>query len=149
MFEIIKAQMASSLPFVAYTGIAVVEVASGRAVCALDQRQEVSNHIGSMHAGALFTLGESASGAAMSGAFATQIMSIRPIATGATIAYSKVAKGRIVATAIVDAPVETLLTALEAEGRTQFDVSVTLANGEGETVATMSVGWLVSKRPAA
>ena len=35
------------------------------AVAVLDQRDEVSNHIGTMHAGAMFTLGETASGGAM------------------------------------------------------------------------------------
>ncbi|MCC5611723.1 DUF4442 domain-containing protein [Nostoc sp. CHAB 5834] len=146
MFDIIKAQLAATLPFVATTGVEVIEVAAGRAVCALEQRPEVGNHINSIHAGALFTLGETASGAAMSGTFAMQLLSVRPVATGATIRYVKVAKGRVVAEAQVRGSTEDLAAELERDAKTAFTIDVTLVNAETETVATMTVDWLVAKR---
>lgn len=146
MFDLIKAQMTKTLPFAQTTGIEIRDIGAGTAIAALVQRHEVSNHIGSMHAGALFTLGETASGAAMSGAFATQLMNVRPIAFGASIAYVKVAKSEVIAQAVVGTPADELLATLASDGRVTFDIGVTLANEAGETVATMTVGWLVSKR---
>lgn len=146
MYETIKAQMAQAVPFAQTTGIALLEVGPGTAVAMLPLRTEVSNHIGSLHAGALFTLGETASGAAMSGAFAAQLMTIRPIATGASISYVKIAKGQTRARASVTQPVDQLLDALSREGRITFEIAVTLENEAAETVATMTVSWLVSRR---
>lgn len=82
----------------------------------------------------------------MSGAFATQLMNVRPIAFGASIAYVKVAKSEVIAQAVVGTPADELLATLASDGRVTFDIGVTLANEAGETVATMTVGWLVSKR---
>lgn len=146
MFDLIKAQFAKSIPFAGTVGIEIINIGVGEATAALDQRPEVSNHIASLHAGALFTLGEAASGAAMSGAFASQLMTLRPIATGASIAYAKVAKGRIEAKATLLTGADGLLATLAADGRVTFDIDVTLTNDAGATVATMTVGWLVSKR---
>jgi acyl-coenzyme A thioesterase PaaI-like protein len=57
MHDLIKARMASTVPFLSYVGIEILEVAAGRAVAALEQRQDTSNHLSTIHAGALFTLG--------------------------------------------------------------------------------------------
>jgi acyl-coenzyme A thioesterase PaaI-like protein len=146
MFDIIKAQMTRNVPFAATAGVEIDRLDHGTATAALVQRPDLSNHVGSVHAGALFTLGETASGAAMSGAFASQIMTIRPIATGATIAYVKIAKGRIEATATTQVPASELLAKLDADGRVKFDIDVTLVDEANVTVATMVVSWLVSKR---
>ena len=54
---------------------------------------KLNNHLGSQHAGAMFTLAETASGAAMAGGFAELIMGLRPVAKEARIQYLKVAQG--------------------------------------------------------
>ena len=146
-FEMIRDQMARAVPFAAHAGVELVEVGDGTGIAALPQSAESVNHIGSQHAGALFTLGEAASGAAMAGAFATVLLEVRPVAAQASIAYRRIAKGRIRATARTTEPAEALLARLRAEGRVAFDVAVDLADEAGETVAEMVVAWHVS-RPA-
>src|SRR5258706_7795561 len=69
-YETIRAQMAAAVPFARHVGIELVEIVPGKGVATLDETATSVNHIGSQHAGALFTLGETASGAAMAGAFA-------------------------------------------------------------------------------
>lgn len=145
MFAMIKAQMGQTVPFATHTGIVIEEVAGGRGAASLDQRHETSNHIGSQHAGALFTLGEAASGAAMAGGFADILLSIRPVAAKAEISYLKVAKGRITASAKVDGDVQEVRASLERDGKVQFPVEVSLTDASGVEVAAMRVEWHVRK----
>jgi uncharacterized protein (TIGR00369 family) len=146
MHEIIKAQMASTVPFVSFVGIELLELASGRAVAALDQRPETSNHLSTMHAGALFTLGETASGAAMAGTFAAMLLQVRPVAAEAQVRYLKVAKGRVQAMAKTTEPPETILASLEQDGVVRFTVDVDLIDAADAIVATMTIGWHISRR---
>merc|ERR1739841_235484 len=45
-----------------------------------------------MHAGAMFTLGEAASGAALGGVLGDQLLAVRPVAADASIKYLKTGK---------------------------------------------------------
>jgi len=145
MFELIKEQTRSTVPFAAHAGVTVTHVADGEGAAELPQTDTSINHIGSQHAGALFTLGEAASGAAMAGAFAPVILEVRPIAGKASITYTKVAKGTITATARTQQPGAELLKALDADGKVAFDVDVAFMNEAGEPVAEMAVAWHVKK----
>jgi uncharacterized protein (TIGR00369 family) len=145
MFEIIKQQMASTVPFAAHSGVRLEEISDGAAKAVLEQTATSINHIGSQHAGALFTLGEAASGGAMAGTFSDSILSVRPIASDARIRYSKIAKGTITAIATVAADPTHLRDTLAAEGKVIFDVDVTLADALGNIVAEMAVSWNVRK----
>ena len=77
---------------------------------------EIRNHVGSQHAGALFSAGEAASGAAFVGAFAEQLGNLTPLAESADIAYRKLAQGVITATATLDTDLDELVAALDEDG---------------------------------
>lgn len=143
MFAVIKAQLGSGVPFAAHTGVTLLAVDDGGASAALEQSPHTSNHIGSQHAGALFTLAEAASGAAMAGAFASQLLSIRPVAAAAQIRYLRIAKGRITAHARVEGDPEALRAALTSTRTVQFPVRVTLQDETDTQVADMMVEWNV------
>ncbi|MEE2692018.1 MAG: DUF4442 domain-containing protein [Pseudomonadota bacterium] len=145
IFETIRAQLGEAVPFAKHAGVILKSVAAGEASAELPQTPASINHIGTQHAGALFTLGEAASGGAMAGAFADQLLGIRPVAAEASIAYKKIAKGTIAAHAHIAAPVDTLRVMLAETGRVGFDVDVSLFNNEGVEVATMKVKWDVRK----
>ena len=145
MFDMIRAQLATTVPFATHVGVEITEVASGQATARLEQTPTTVNHIASQHAGALFTLGEAASGAAMAGAFATRLAAIRPVAGAAEIRYMRVAKGTITATAAIDEHVDGLTAKLDAEGKIAFDVNVTMDDEAGEEVANMKVAWHLKK----
>lgn len=145
IFDMIRAQLAKTVPFATHVGIEIIEVANGQATARLEQTPRTVNHIGSQHAGAVFTLGEAASGAAMAGAFATRLAAIRPVAGSAEIRYTRVAKGRIMAMATVDQDVDALAVKLDAEGKIAFDVNVTMTDDAGEEVAIMKVAWHLKK----
>src|SRR5689334_14965752 len=80
-YELIKRGFGSAVPFAANALVEVVEVGAGLGIARLQDAPKVHNHIGSVHAGAMFMLGETASAAAMLGVFAEQMSSIRPVTT--------------------------------------------------------------------
>ena len=145
IFDMIRDHMAKSIPFAAETGAEVVEVRAYGAKARLAKTDKVLNHIGTIHAGALFTLGETASGAAMSGLLADMILELRPVAAEASIQYIKTAKTDLTAHAKASIPAQQALAALEADGKVQFDVRVSIRDTEDVEVATMTVAWHVKK----
>lgn len=142
-FEAVRSGYQQVIPFNVFLGLEVTEVAPGRGVVVLPDRPELRNHVGSQHAGALFTAGEAASGAAFVGAFAERMGDIVPLAEKGDIHYRKIARGPITATGAFTGDVVELLAELDAEGRIRFPIDVELTDGEGTTVATMSVEWYV------
>jgi uncharacterized protein (TIGR00369 family) len=143
-YELIKRGFGSAVPFAAHAHIEVVEVGAGLGIARLQEAPEVHNHIGSVHAGALFTLGETASAAAMLGVFAEQMSSIRPVTIEVTISYLKIAKGTLVATARTALSAERLQNELAAQGRATLDLTVDIADYRGGIVAQMKAKWTVS-----
>ncbi len=131
----------AALPLNRHLGVEVLEVAAERGVCQLPEREELKNHVGTQHAGALFTVGEAASGACVLGALGERLATVTPLAKSATIAYKKPARGPITATARVTEPVEAVLERLGREGKALLDVAVSLEDGAGLLVAEMTVAW--------
>jgi acyl-coenzyme A thioesterase PaaI-like protein len=140
-YEAVRAGLQEAIPFNKHIGLEVVEVADGRGVVRLPDSESLHNHVGSQHAGALFSAGEAASGAAFVGAFAAHMGGITPLARHAAISYTKLAKGPITATGTLSAERSALLDQLEADGKVEFKVNVDLTNADGAGVATMSVDW--------
>lgn len=149
-FDAIAKGMTQAVPFAAYVGVEITSVAAGEAVVRLPERTELTNHVGSQHAGALFTVAEAASGAAFVGAFAERLGEITPLARSAEISYEKIAKGPIEASARLGVPAEEALATLDAEGKVVFPCEIELADAEGRRVATATVHWHVRlNKPAA
>jgi acyl-coenzyme A thioesterase PaaI-like protein len=131
------------VPYNVHLGLEVTELGQGRGVVTLPDVAEIRNHVGSQHAGALFSAGEAASGAAFVGAFAERLANLTPLAQGAEIAYKKVARGVITATATLDTDTAELFAALDEDGVTRFEIAVELTNAVGDVVAEMTVRWHV------
>ena len=144
-YEAIRGGLEHAIPFNRHIGLEIAEVAPGRGVVRLPDRDELRNHVGSQHAGALFGAGEAASGAAFVGAFAERLGDLTPLAQGAEIAYRKIAKGAITATGSLGGDRDELLSKLDADGKVEFPVEVELTNAGGDVVATMTVDWHVKK----
>jgi acyl-coenzyme A thioesterase PaaI-like protein len=142
-FEPIRAGMEQAIPYNRHLGLEVTEVADGRGVVSLPERENLHNHVGSQHAGALFSAGEAASGAAFVGAFAEHLGGITPLARSADISYLKLARGPITATGTLGATKDDLLASLDADGKVEFPVDVALTDADGNTVAEMHVQWHV------
>jgi acyl-coenzyme A thioesterase PaaI-like protein len=135
--------MALAVPYIGHMGIEVTAMSEGEAMALLPDRPELHNHVGSQHAGALFGVAETASGAAFVGAFAARMGEVTPLARSAQIAYSKVARGPIEAKATLGMPAAEALATLDGDGRVDFSVEVEMTDAEGLVVATATVDWNV------
>ena len=144
-FDQVKSHISKTVPYARYTGVQIVSVADGRGETLLPQQDVTLNHIGSQHAGALFTLGEAASGAAMAGGFLPVLASVRPVAANACIQYVRIAKGPIRAVATLSKSVGLLIDQLNAADKVQFQVNVVMHDESDSEVATMQVDWHLSK----
>jgi uncharacterized protein (TIGR00369 family) len=142
-FEAIAQGMSEAVPFAAFLDLDITRIAEGEAVVVLPERAELTNHVGSQHAGALFTVAEAASGAAFLGAFAERLAEVTPLARSAEIAYEKIAKGPIEATARLGIDRDDALATLDAEGKVVFPCEIELTDSSGNRVATATVQWHV------
>jgi len=143
-YDALRAGMGAAIPFNTHVGLEIVELGPGRATVRLPDEERLRNHVGSQHASGLFAAAEAASGGAFMATFAERMGEIRPLAASAEIAYTKLATGPIDARAELGGGAE-LLERLDADGKVAFPVEVTLADTDGETVATATVQWHVRK----
>lgn len=142
-FEVIAQGMNQAVPFAGHLGLEIERIGEGEAVVRLPERSELTNHVGSQHAGALFTVAEAASGGAFVGAFAERLGDVTPLARSAEISYEKIAKGPIQATAKLGVGRDEALATLDSEGKVVFPCEVELTDSDGQRVATATVQWHV------
>lgn len=133
-YEAVRTGLAQAIPYNTHLGLELVEVKEGSGSVRLPDEAYLKNHVGSQHAGGLFSAGEFASGAAFVGAFVDKLGGITPLA-----------KGPVTATATLSEDKATLLERLESDGRVEFPIEVDLKDEGGETVARMKVDWHVRK----
>src|SRR5436305_14550717 len=142
-FDLIAKGMSQAVPFVGHLNLEIVSIGEGEATVLLPERPELLNHVGSQHAGALFTAAETASGAAFVGAFAERMGDVTPLARNAEISYEKIAKGPIEAKARLGVPAGEALATLDADGKVVFPCQIELTDADGQRVATATVQWHV------
>src|SRR3954464_10877430 len=131
-FDLITKGMSQAVPFVGHLGLEIAEVGEGEATVVMPERPELLNHVGSQHAGALFTVAETASGAAFVGAFAERMGDLTPLARSAGIPYVKVGRGAGEGKARLTMPADEALATLDKDGRVDFSVEVEMTDGEGD-----------------
>jgi len=142
-FDLIAQGMTQAVPFAGHLNVQITEISAGEATVVLPDLPELKNHVGSQHAGALFTAAETASGAAFVGAFVERMADVTPLARSAEIAYEKIANGEITARGKLGADPAEALATLDAEGKVEFPCEVELTDKDGQRVATATVHWHV------
>jgi len=121
--------------FVRYSGTIharVLQLESGLCVARMRDRRRVRNHLRSVHATALVTFGELASGLAMTAALPR---GMRAIVTGLEIEYKKKARGLLTVHGRSPIP--------DGEERREYEVTATITDSSTVEVAEVRVRWLV------
>ncbi|GAB3590848.1 DUF4442 domain-containing protein [Angustibacter peucedani] len=147
--QAVAAGLPASVPFVRTLGIEVTDVREDDGVLVAEARlpdvDAQRNHVGGPHAGAMFTLGESASGAVVLAGFADLLDRATPLAVSAEIRYLKLAQGEVRAVATMSRPVAEVRAELAEGRRPEFAVAVALRTDDAETGA-MDVLWTLKPR---
>ena len=146
VYDRIKQQMMDTLPFVRLLGISIDDIGAGTSKVSMPEDPKLNNHLGTQHAGALFTLAETASGAAMAGGFAELILGLRPVAKESRIQYQMVARGATRAEGRVPGDLAALKAQLAQDGKVAFPVAVDIFDAEGTLAAQVTVDWYLSQK---
>lgn len=133
--------LTATVPMVRTLKLEYLETTPEKAVLALPDQDEYRNHVGGPHAGAMFTLGESASGAVVLAAFGDQLSRAVPLLVTAEIAFKKLALGPVRATATLGRSVAEVVAELDEGKRPEFPVTVAIQREDGAVTGEMTVVW--------
>ena len=131
----------STVPMARTLKLEYLETSPERAVLRLPDQPEFHNHVAGPHAGAMFTLGESASGCVVLAAFGDQLSRAVPLAVKAEIGYRKLAMGAVTATATLGRPAEEIVAELDKGERPEFPVAVEITRADGAVTGVMTITW--------
>ncbi|MGK5543444.1 DUF4442 domain-containing protein [Streptomyces sp. URMC 127] len=131
----------ATVPMAKTLNLVFEEAGAERAVVRLPDQPDYHNHVGGPHAGAMFTLAESASGAIVLAAFGDQLSRAVPLAVSAEIGYKKLAMGPVTATAELGRPAAEVVAELDEGGRPEFPVHVAITREDGAVTGEMTVVW--------
>lgn len=147
--EGVKIGFPQIVPMVGTLGMEFLELSESRAVMRLPDQKDFHNHLGGLHAGAMFTLAESASGALVLANFAERMADATPLAVEATIRYHKLAMGAVVATATLSRPGTEILAELDEGRRPEFAIEIAIATEDGTVTGEMTITWTLkpNRRP--
>ncbi|MFI8520164.1 DUF4442 domain-containing protein [Streptomyces sp. NPDC085481] len=133
--------LAATVPMARTLDLEFLETTAERAVVRLPDQAAYHNHVGGPHAGAMFTLAESASGAIVLAAFGDQLSRAVPLAVKAEIGYKKLAMGVVTATATLGRPAAEVVAELDAGERPEFPVHIDITREDGAVTGEMTVVW--------
>lgn len=138
--EAVKQMFPTVIPMVGTLNLEFGELTYETAEMTLPDQQEYHNHIAGPHAGAMFTLAESASGVLVLGNFGDQLETLTPLAVSAEIRYLAVAMGPVTARARMTRSVDEVVAELAEGKRPEFAVEVELFANDRKT-GVMTVVW--------
>lgn len=111
------------VPFRQFVGIDITEVAPERSVVEIPDRMDLTNQLGTVHAGALFLAADLAGAAAVAGALAPRLARFEyMVVRDARSTFRKPARGRIRAIGLVDE--RETRRVLAGTGPERFDLDV-------------------------
>jgi thioesterase domain-containing protein len=143
--EAVRAMLTQGVPFNRVLGVRVEAAEDERAEVSMPEAPERLNHVGTVHAAALFGLGEATSGAmvvaALNDLYAGGYV---PLAVDASIRYRRPAKGDLRGAATLPRDEQQRIRAQVREaGRSRFTVPVQIVDAGGTVVAEMDVAWML------
>lgn len=133
--------LVATVPMARTLNLEFLETTAERAVVRMPDQADYHNHVGGPHAGAMFTLAESASGAIVIAAFGDQMSRAVPLAVKAEIGYKKLAMGVVTATATLGLPVADVVAELDEGKRPEFPVTIEIQRADGAVTGEMTVVW--------
>lgn len=139
--EQVKVLFPQAVPMVATLQLEFGELGERVAVMRMPDQAAYHNHVGGIHAGAMFTLAESASGALVFLNFGDRLNEATPLAVDATIRYQRLAMGPMTATATMDRDPADVAAELDAGTRPEFNVAIDLTTDDGTKTGEMTVRW--------
>ncbi len=135
----------ATIPYVVWHEIEVLEESEIAFEMRLRNRPEVHNYVGTMHAGALYTLAETVAGVAADRFAGDQNAFI--LLRDASVHYTRRAEGDIIARSFIDpSNLRTATDEMKENGRAIIQVSISARDTSGETVFEGSFTYALRPR---
>jgi acyl-coenzyme A thioesterase PaaI-like protein len=132
----------TSIPFVKKLGL---EQNLDRAL-QLTFNETVQNHLHTIHAGAIFTLAETASGEALQQIFPELVGKVVPVLRDAQVKYKKPATNTITAfSSVTEEDISQFRAFFGKKGRSLIAVSVEVRDPEGMVVCLGVFNWFIQR----
>lgn len=131
------------IPFNALIGL---KESASEALLQLPNEAKYGNHLGTVHAAALFALAEASAGELLLQTFKMPIDTIVPVVRSAELSYKRPAKGAIYSYGkLLDVEPEKVIADLIEKNRVLFQVQIDLKDEEGILVFSSKFTWFVSR----
>ena len=135
----------AKIPYTRELGLTLDRVVDGEVQMTLPDGDANRNLAGTVHAGLLYTFGETVAGVA---AGLETLELAFPFARRAEIRYRRPARGAVHGTARVEpGDIQRVLAELAREGRSELTVRARLAGDDGEIVAEVDVDYAFRPHP--
>lgn len=142
-YEQIRRTVDAIVPFTSLVGVHLTELGAGWAVAEVPARQAVLNHLGTVHAGALFLAAEVACAGAFSGAIAPRIPHVRTfVLRDARTTFLKPAHGRVRARGTVTSPILAEVVRRKTEEQFEITGKALVHDDNGALVAKVDLDYL-------
>ena len=131
-------------PFNAHLKAKMLEWSDNSCTILVKRRRLVRNHVKSIHAGALFTLGETCAGLVIVRNF--PFGQFRPLMSDVKVNYSKQARGDVTGTCTISPETIARMKAEIERDEVPFaDVLTEIRNTEGEVICAVTTTWQVKQ----
>lgn len=129
-------------PFNRHLSADLLEWTDQKAVISLKRRRGVRNHVKSVHAGALFTLGETCAGLVIIRNFPFQ--GFRPLMSEVNVRYLKQARGDVIGTCnVAPEAIAKMHADLKAGEIPAIVLTTEIHDGTGRLIAVATTNWQV------
>lgn len=140
-FEHLRKVSDGMVPFGNHAGVRITEISATRAVVEIPDEPHVANHLGTVHAGALFLAADIAGAAAFVGAAAHGLHRVtRFVLRDSQVAFRKPATGLVRAVGTVDP--RDVEAALAGSGRFEVDGKATIQDTAGTVLAKVTFSYV-------
>lgn len=132
------------VPFNLHLGFTFAEHDGKDVVCLVPQPSHL-NHLGTIHAGALYSLAEAACGHELMNRIGSISDEVFAVVRAAKVKYRKPANGRVIGVVDLDHDTVTaFVEKLQAKGRAMIEVPVRVISDESVEVFTGEFSWFAS-----
>lgn len=132
------------IPFNKFVGLKKVCSSDGF-IFKLEYKNDYLNHIGTVHASALFALAEASGGEFLLNQFKDQNLNIFPVVRKVEVKYSKPATGEVFSKAsLMDSSVDKIIDELTSKKRVLVKIKVDIYDKSGTKIFNSVFDWFLS-----
>jgi acyl-coenzyme A thioesterase PaaI-like protein len=131
------------VPFHDHAQIEILDAPKGMGAPRIPDAVELCNHLGTVHAGMLFALGDAAAGTAMGRLLGPDASRLRAVTRRGAIEYLKPARGAISGAASIGMSAADIAASLSRSRSVDVPIQVELSDAGGILVARLDIDFFV------